>query len=378
MSVTDSRRLSLVSHVLAGLFVVACCTTSVTFAGDVRDAASRTEVKALNAFLLIHEQALVPARDQGVLESLGVTPGEFVERGAVLGRLDLVEATLTRDAAALELRTAKEELAKSLKTKIADAELAETQAMLEAARVEETIAKQVAEADVAVRLAENAKTLADEELKRGEQARAAFQSSISDMELMRLRLTRDERQLEVEDAEHEEAIEALRSQSRSVAVSQQSKAVERLTLEKTATENERALAKLRIERLAKAVATADERLRKRSVLSPLDGLVVEKLRQVGEWVEPGDAVVRVVRLDRLLVEGYVPAKLVNQSSVGSQVRVAVTFNDKVIATTGQLVFVSPEVDRVNLEVVVRAEIANDDLQLRPGQPAELTLLLEEP
>ena len=52
------------------------------------------------------------------------------------------------------------------------------------------------------------------------------------------------------------------------------------------------------------VTAAAEEVRRRKITSPLDGVVVEVSRHVGEWVQPGDPVVRVVRMDRLRVEGF--------------------------------------------------------------------------
>jgi multidrug efflux pump subunit AcrA (membrane-fusion protein) len=100
---------------------------------------------------------------------------------------------------------------------------------------------------------------------------------------------------------------------------------------------------------------------------------VEQLHQQGEWVEAGQPVLRVIRLDRLLVEGYVEAKLVDQSSRGRRVQVQAQTRAGAIVVEGRLTFVSPEIDSVNQQVLVKAEIENRDLQLRPGQPVEMVI-----
>jgi macrolide-specific efflux system membrane fusion protein len=43
----------------------------------------------------------------------------------------------------------------------------------------------------------------------------------------------------------------------------------------------------------------------RQILAPFAGLVVERLRQAGEWVQAGDPVLRLVQMDRLRVQGRV-------------------------------------------------------------------------
>ncbi len=44
-----------------------------------------------------------------------------------------------------------------------------------------------------------------------------------------------------------------------------------------------------------------------------------------------------------------------------------------ITVEGTLIFVSPEIDSVNGQVEVKAEISNPALALRPGQPVQMTI-----
>ena len=49
----------------------------------------------------------------------------------------------------------------------------------------------------------------------------------------------------------------------------------------------------------------DLAIQRRTILAPFDGEVVTIYRHQDEWVSPGDAILRLVRLDTMLVEGRV-------------------------------------------------------------------------
>src|SRR5438876_950872 len=106
---------------------------------------------------------------------------------------------------------------------------------------------------------------------------------------------------------------------------------------------------------------ASEQLERRTILAPLRGMIVEVLRRRGEWVQPGDTVVRIVRLDRLKAEGFLPAKHASLDLVGSKVRLKVVGADnKATEFPGHIVFVNPEIDPLNSQVRVWAEVENLD------------------
>ena len=82
-----------------------------------------------------------------------------------------------------------------------------------------------------------------------------------------------------------------------------------------------------------------------------------------------------MRLDRLKVEGFVESRQITGSLRGAAVRVLVQPSDeeKSIVMKGKIVFVSPEIDPVNGQVRVWAEVENPDLSLRPGLQAEMII-----
>ena len=88
----------------------------------------------------------------------------------------------------------------------------------------------------------------------------------------------------------------------------------------------------------------------------------------------GDRVIRMIRLDRLRVEGFLPVRTARRELEGSPVRLSIEHPGRPTAQyTGKLIFVSPEVDPVNDQVRVFADIENPDLTLRPGLRGSLVI-----
>lgn len=122
------------------------------------------------------------------------------------------------------------------------------------------------------------------------------------------------------------------------------------------------------------VGLAEQQVERRKVLSPVSGIVSNIDRQAGEWVQPGERVLRIVRLDLLRAEGFIDSREALDNIVGASVTVTVAApSNKSLVFEGKLVFVDPEVEPATGQVRVRAEIANSDLRLRPGMRASMVI-----
>ena len=208
----------------------------------------------------------------------------------------------------------------------------ETRFAEQRAKVELEIATQKAASDVAVRSAERASQAAALELKRAEEARQRLRDVVTENEIEKLRLAADQAKLAIEKAGQERAVAQL----------------------------ERDLKKVELDFAAANVA-------RRQGMSPFPGVVVQVFKHVGDWAQPGDKLVRVVRLDRLRVEGFLIAAQAASGLEGRPVTLLVDLPGRPGATfTGKLTFVSPEIDPFNHSVRVLAEIENPSLQLQPG------------
>jgi len=221
------------------------------------------------------------------------------------------------------------------------AQITDTEARLAKVRAatEVAIAKKNAENDVNIRFAEKSEELAKTELRRALDSVKRYPRSISASEIDHLRLTAERASLEVEQAARDFEVAAFAQQIK---------------------ENEYEIAVEKVER--------------RKIVAPLAGVVVQINRHRGEWVEPGDAVLRILRIDRLRAEGFVSANDVVRDLTGCPVTLTVDIPGRRGAEfSGKVVFLSPEIDPVNAQLRVWAEIENRGLQLRPGMRAKLSI-----
>lgn len=207
------------------------------------------------------------------------------------------------------------------------------------ARAELALAKAKAENDVAVRAAETAQRVAEAELARSEESIARFPKSVSQSQLDVERLSVDKLKLEVEAGEQEIRLASLAQQ----------------------------VAERKVE-------AAELRIKRRKIVSPIDAMVVEVEAAVGEWVEPGQKVVRLVSTQRLKAEGFVSATQAAEDLSGATALVQL---DNGQTVQGRVAFVSPEIDPINKQVRIWAELDNKDGKLRPGQPVAMTLKNED-
>lgn len=117
---------------------------------------------------------------------------------------------------------------------------------------------------------------------------------------------------------------------------------------------------------------------RRKVLAPWDGEIVRRLREEGEWVKPGDPVIRLVQMDRMVIEPYLDATRLAPAEVDQRpVSVTVTLANGQKATfEGQVTAVNPELE-TGMRFSVRVEVANRKENgywiLRPGMLAEVTI-----
>lgn len=119
------------------------------------------------------------------------------------------------------------------------------------------------------------------------------------------------------------------------------------------------VAKLNADTHQAAVDAAEEKIRRRRITAPFDGVVIDIQKQQKQWVTAGEAVMRVVRLDRLRVDGLVNAAELDANEVdGKQVSVFVTLaRGRTAKLQGRIVFTNQLIQAGN-RFRVRAEVEN--------------------
>jgi len=126
---------------------------------------------------------------------------------------------------------------------------------------------------------------------------------------------------------------------------------------------------------------------KLSVVAPVGGLVLERTIRAGELVAPGATILTLGDLDHVTLTVYVPQDQLGRINVGNEVRVRVdSFPDEVfvgtlVAIASEAEFtprnVQTEEERVNMVFAVDVSIPNPDHKLKPGVPADATIITEE-
>ena len=131
-------------------------------------------------------------------------------------------------------------------------------------------------------------------------------------------------------------------------------------LKKNAAQNERdnANGEAQIERAR--VKEVNEMIGRHQLKSKFDGFVIEIAKQPGEWVNAGEPVMRIARMDRLWVQGVVDSRELNPHEVdGRPVEITLKLaRGKSRKLTGKIVHVGLEREGAN-QFLVKAEVKNE-------------------
>ena len=210
----------------------------------------------------------------------------------------------------------------------------------QAAAQEAEVARLVSDNDIDARFAEKSTAVAQAELQRALDANKQFAKSVSKSEVDQLQLQLERSALAAEQAARD--LEAARL---------------RADLE---------MARARISMV---------RAQNMQITAPFDGVVVQLVKEPGEWANIGEPIARVIQLNQLRVEG-----LVDGRKYGTQIKKgqAATFtvvlpNGQSASFKGTVTFISPEIHPVNGLSRVWAEVENPEFILRPGLRGELKI-----
>lgn len=83
--------------------------------------------------------------------------------------------------------------------------------------------------------------------------------------------------------------------------------------------------------------------------------------------------VKLIRLDRLRIEAYLPLDHLAAIAEGMKTVIDISTGSDTLRKTGEVTFVAPIVDPINQEVRVWIEFENNDSIVKPGMLANVTL-----
>ena len=264
----------------------------------------------------------------GKVVYIGVELGSFVKQGQTIVRLDDVDSKLRVQQAQSQLEQAKAALRQ-----------AEEKIGLRAGQsFDPNRVPEVANARVAMNLAEKNLRRAEKLIESGDISRSAF----------------DDQKARYDQAR--EVYEAALSQAR-----QNYAAV--------------ATARANVANAESALNLARRTLSYANVFSPIDGYVSERVADLGEYVAPSNKVATIVRINPLRVRIDIPEQAIPSVAVGQSVSVTTSaWPDRNFS--GRIARISPNVTPTSRTMTIEAEIDNSGAVLKPGQFATVRILQE--
>lgn len=257
----------------------------------------------------------------GEIRSIAVKEGDKVSAGQTL---------LTLDTKAFEQAV-----------KQAEAGLASAQAALEQAKSNQTSA--ITQAENSVLIAEQAVEDAEREFNRIKSLYEA--GAVPQQQLDQAQTAYTNAQLQLKNA-----LDALENSKKTegIAVAEQSVEQARVNLE-----------------------IARSNLADTKVTAPQAGVVVELNAEVGEMASPGQAVMKLMDVNPMMVITNVPENQLAYFSLGQEVKL--TFDSINLKTVGVVDFISPLNSATNGGYPVKIRVANDDEAIKHGMVAQIEL-----
>jgi HlyD family secretion protein len=152
------------------------------------------------------------------------------------------------------------------------------------------------------------------------------------------------------------------------------------------TPEELAVARAQLSQAEAAMGILQVQKEKMTLHAPLSGLVTNISLHVGETAAAGATLMTVANLDEVKLTVYIPENRYGRIQLGQDVRVeADSYPGKVYQ--GQVIFIASEAEftprnvqtkeeRVNTVFAVKVLIPNPDHDLKPGMPADATIMVE--
>jgi multidrug efflux system membrane fusion protein len=120
------------------------------------------------------------------------------------------------------------------------------------------------------------------------------------------------------------------------------------------------------------VKTAEMQLADTTIRVPFDGLIVDRMIEIGDFVEAGDAIARLIDLDPLLVVAQLSERDAGRLAIGGLAQARLITGQEI---DGVVSYISAEADPATRTFRVEVEVANLDGALADGISAEVTLPL---
>jgi multidrug efflux pump subunit AcrA (membrane-fusion protein) len=262
----------------------------------------------------------------GKVTVVGVELGSYVRRGQMIVRLDDVDAKLRVQQSQTQVE----------QTKAALRQAQEKAGMRAGQSFDPTKVPEVANARVALELAEKNLKRAEKLIESGDVSRSVYDQQKAQRDQLR--------------ESYESALSLARQNFAAVAT-----------------------ARANVANAESQLALAQRNLSYSLVFSPIDGFVAERTADLGEYVSPSTKVATIVRINPLRVRIDIPEQAISAVNVGQSVSVTTSaWPDRNFS--GRIARISPNVTPTSRTLTVEAEIENSSGALKPGQFATVRIL----
>jgi HlyD family secretion protein len=157
--------------------------------------------------------------------------------------------------------------------------------------------------------------------------------------------------------------------------------IELLKAQILATESQKSLVYAERKTLDVQISQVEDRIRKSSLKSPGDGVILTKYKEKGELVSPGQPLCKIANMDELILRAYISGNQLSSVKTGASVTVQFDVAEGVQKTSGIVSWVSPRAEftpkiiqtreeRVNLVYAIKVLVPNDG-KLKIGMPGEV-------
>lgn len=182
--------------------------------------------------------------------------------------------------------------------------------------------------------------------------------------------------LDIEDSVEQAELEGLVAERRLADL--QYKRREGLLESKTISHSDVDEARLRLDNATAQLAARKAIIAKKHITAPFSGWLGIRRVDLGEYLQPGTAIVPLEALAPIHVDFALPERHLDQISIGQAVEIEVrSFPGKVF--TGRITALNPGIDPGTRSLQIRATLENREARLRPGMFAEVrTVLPQQP
>ncbi len=151
-------------------------------------------------------------------------------------------------------------------------------------------------------------------------------------------------------------------------------AARRLSKKGFRSETQLAAAKAALEAATAALASAEVEVRNTVIRAPFDGVVVDRAAEIGDFIDKGDPIARILDLDPVLAVAQIGERDRDKVSVGGPARVTFIGGAEAVGT---IRFIAAEADPTTRTFRIEVELSNPQGAIADGVTAELHLPREK-